>query len=70
VKLASRRLLLACPADLPPSGLHAWVLGQLHDEGEPLRWAITSVHRTAGTTAGTTDASAVLALQVEAVLIQ
>ena len=38
--------------------------------GEPLRWAITSVHRTAGTTASTTDAIAVLTLQVEAVLIQ
>ncbi len=58
--------MLACPADFPPSGLHAWVLNQLRDEGEPLRWAITSVHRTAGTT----DAIAVLTLQVEAVLIQ
>ena len=43
------------------SGLRPWVLEQLQREGEPLRWAITSIHGSPGTSQ--------VALEVEAVLI-
>ena len=43
------------------SGLRPWVLEQLQREGEPLRWAITSINGSPGTSQ--------LALEVEAVLI-
>tara|TARA_B100000674_G_scaffold193749_1_gene157725 strand:- start:766 stop:897 length:132 start_codon:yes stop_codon:yes gene_type:complete len=41
--------------------LRSWVLAQLQREGEPLRWAITSIHRFP-------EASRFV-LEVEAVLI-
>ena len=62
MKLASRRLSLSCPVDLPRHKLRAWLLEQLRREGEPLRWAITAVDRD--------PAGASTLLQVEAVLIQ
>ena len=62
MKLASRYLCLACPADLPQYQLRSWLLEQLRREGEPLRWAITAVNRD--------SVPASRLLQVEAVLIQ
>ena len=43
------------------SGLRPWVLEQLQREGEPLRWAITSIQRSSETSQ--------VALEIEAVLI-
>ena len=62
MKLASRHLCLACPADLPQYQLRRWLLERLRREGEPLRWAITAVDRD--------PAGALTLLQVEAVLIR
>ena len=62
MKLASRRLCLACPADLPHQQLRGWLLEQIRREGEPLRWAITAVDRDSVTESRL--------LQVAAVLIQ
>ena len=62
MKLASRRLCLACPANLPPHQLRSWLLEQIRREGEPLRWAITAVDRD--------SVPASRLLEVEAVLIQ
>ncbi|MGC6483252.1 MAG: hypothetical protein ACON4T_06790 [Synechococcus sp.] len=62
MKLASRCLRFRCPPELSSRQLRPWLLEQVRREGEPLRWAITEVHR---------DASAgSRVLQVEAVLIQ
>ena len=41
--------------------LRCWILEQLDKEGEPLRWAITSINLSSETSA--------VALEVEAVLI-
>ena len=41
--------------------LRCWILEQLENEGEPLRWAITSINPSSETSA--------VALEVEAVLI-
>jgi len=46
---------------LDTNSLRSWVLAQLQREGEPLRWAITSIHRFP-------EASRFV-LEVEAVLI-
>ena len=61
VKLMFRRMSLTSPESLPANGLRSWVLEQLRREGEPLRWAITSIDRSPETSR--------TALEVEAVLI-
>ena len=61
MKLAFRRLSLTSPELFPINDLRSWVLAQLQREGEPLRWAITSIHRFP-------EASRFV-LEVEAVLI-
>jgi len=61
MKLMFRRTSLISPESLPASALRSWVLGQLRREGEPLRWAITSIQRSSETSQ--------VALEVEAVLI-
>ena len=61
MKLTFRRLSLTSPEPLATHGLRSWVLQQLQREGEPLRWAITSIDRSPET--------AQTAVEVEAVLI-
>ena len=61
VKLAFRRLSLISPESFAINDLRSWVLEQLQREGEPLRWAITSIQRSSETSR--------VALEVEAVLI-
>ena len=61
MKLTFRRLSLTSSEPLAIHGLRSWVLQQLQREGEPLRWAITSIDRSPET--------AQTAVEVEAVLI-
>ena len=61
MKLIVRRVSLISPESFAINDLRYWVLEQLQREGEPLRWAITSIQRSSET-------SQVL-LEVEAVLI-
>ena len=61
VKIIFKRLSLTAPESFAMSGLRPWVLEQLQREGEPLRWAITSINGSPGTSQ--------VALEVEAVLI-
>jgi len=61
VKLVSRNLTLTWPQDVPARDLRAWLLDRLLEDGEPLRWAITAVHRP--------EASVEAEVRVEAVLI-
>ena len=56
-----RRMSLICPESLATSSLRSWVLEQLRREGEPLRWAITSIDPA--------PEGSRTALEVEAVLI-
>ncbi|WP_413745305.1 hypothetical protein [Synechococcus sp. MIT S9501] len=52
---------LITPESLPVKSLRSWVLEQLRLEGEPLRWAITSIDPS--------PEGSPTALEVEAVLI-
>jgi len=52
---------LICPESLATKSLRSWVLEQLRQEGEPLRWAITSID--------SSPQGSRTALEVEAVLI-
>ena len=61
MKLSFRRLSLISPELCAIDDLRSWVLEQLQREGEPLRWAITSIQRSPETSQ--------VALEVEAVLI-
>jgi len=61
MKLTFRRLSLTSPESFPMNDLRCWILGQLEKEGEPLRWAITSIHRCSET--------ALVEIEVEAVLV-
>ena len=61
MKLTFRRLSLISPESCAINDLRPWVLKQLQQEGEPLRWAITSIQRSPETSR--------VALEVEAVLI-
>ena len=61
MKLTFRRLSLISPESCAINDLRSLVLKQLQREGEPLRWAITSIQRSAETSQ--------VALEVEAVLI-
>jgi hypothetical protein len=61
VKIIFRRLSMTSSGALDTNSLRSWVLAQLQREGEPLRWAITSIHRLP-------EASRIV-LEVEAVLI-
>ena len=61
MKLMFRRMSLSCPESLAKSSLRSWVLEQLRQEGEPLRWAITSIDPS--------PEGSRTALEVEAVLI-
>ena len=61
MKLTFRRLSLTSPESFAINNLRSWVLEQLHHEGEPLRWAITSIHRCSET--------ALVEIEVEAVLV-
>ena len=56
-----KRMSLITPESLPVKSLRSWVLEQLRLEGEPLRWAITSIDPSSE---GSTTA-----LEVEVVLI-
>ena len=56
-----RRMSLICPESLATKSLRSWVLEQLRQEGEPLRWAITSID--------SSPEGSRTALEVEAVLI-
>jgi len=67
VKLAAQRLSFSCPLALPRRQLRPWLLEQLRDQGEPLRWAITAV----SSEPSSNEASATsLRVEVEAVLIR
>ena len=61
MKLTFRKLLLISPESHAINDLRPWVIEQLQREGEPLRWAITSIQRSSETSR--------VALEVEAVLI-
>ena len=61
MKLTFRRLSLTSAESFPMNDLRCWILEQLEKEGEPLRWAITSIQHSAETSQ--------VALEVEAVLI-
>ena len=61
MKLTFRRLSLTSAESFPMNDLRCWILEQLEKEGEPLRWAITSINPSSETSA--------VALEVEAVLI-
>ena len=61
MKLTFRRLSLISPESRAINDLRPWVIEQLQREGEPLRWAITSIQRSSKTSR--------VALEVEAVLI-
>jgi len=60
VKLMFRRMSLISPELLPANGLRSWVLDQLRREGEPLRWAITSIDRSPETSRAVLEVEAVL----------
>ena len=57
-----RRMSLISPESLATNGLRSWVVEQLRREGEPLRWAITSIDPS--------PEGSRTALEVEAVLIK
>ena len=61
MKLTFRKLSLISPESHAINDLRPWVIEQLQREGEPLRWAITSIQRSSKTSR--------VALEVEAVLI-
>ena len=61
MKLSFRRLSLISAELCTIGDLRSWVLEQLQREGEPLRWAITSIQRSSETSQ--------VALEIEAVLI-
>ncbi|WP_413745741.1 hypothetical protein [Synechococcus sp. MIT S9507] len=61
LKLMFKRMSLITPESLPVKSLRSWVLEQLRLEGEPLRWAITSIDPS--------PEGSSTALEVEAVLI-
>ncbi|WP_115125583.1 hypothetical protein [Synechococcus sp. GEYO] len=61
MKLSFRRLSLISLELCAIDDLRSWVLEQLQREGEPLRWAITSIQRSSETSQ--------VVLEVEAVLI-
>ena len=61
MKLMFRRMSLISPESLATNGLRSWVVEQLRREGEPLRWAITSIDPS--------PEGSRSALEVEAVLI-
>ena len=61
MKLTFRKLSLISPESRNINDLRPWVIEQLQREGEPLRWAITSIQRSSETSR--------VALEVEAVLI-
>ncbi len=61
MKLMFRRMSLISPESLATNGLRSWVVEQLRREGEPLRWAITSIDPS--------PEGSRTALEVEAVLI-
>ena len=61
MKLTFRKLSLISPEYRAINDLRPWVIEQLQREGEPLRWAITSIQRSSETSR--------VALEVEAVLI-
>ena len=61
MKLTFRRITLISPDSLATHCLRSWVLEQLQREGEPLRWAITSIDCSLETSW--------TSLEVEAVLI-
>lgn len=61
MKLTFRKLSLISPESHATNDLRPWVIEQLQREGEPLRWAITSIQRSSETSR--------VALEVEAVLI-
>jgi hypothetical protein len=52
---------LISPESLATNGLRSWVVEQLRREGEPLRWAITSIDPS--------PEGSRTALEIEAVLI-
>ena len=43
MRLHFLELELTLPLDVPLVGLRAWLLDQLHQYGEPFRWAITDI---------------------------
>ena len=61
MKVTFRKLSLNSPESRAIHDLRPWVIEQLQREGEPLRWAITSIQRSSETSR--------VALEVEAVLI-
>ena len=61
MKLMFRRMSLISPESLATNGLRSWVVEQLRREGEPLRWAITSIDPS--------PEGSRTALEIEAVLI-
>ena len=60
VKIIFRRMSRISPESLVTTGLRLWVLEQLQQEGEPLRWAITSVNRLPKTSEAEIEIEAVL----------
>ena len=43
MRLKSLELKLEWPENIPIQGLRSYVLEELRDSGEPIRWAITSI---------------------------
>ena len=62
VRLKLLELNLQWPKEVPLEELRFWILGQISDSGEPLRWAITAIHSTG-------DDLAIFQLKVEAVVM-
>jgi len=58
VNLQFMQLELIWPADLSANQLRSWLLDQLAQHGEPLRWALIEVESFAGEPSASEDTSA------------
>ncbi len=45
MKLTAHKLQLDWPNELPIEDLRKWLLKEINNLGEPLRWAITAIRR-------------------------
>ena len=76
MNLQFMQLELIWPAGLPANQLRSWLLDQLAQHGEPLRWALIEVESFAGQPSASEDTSADKSvaekrtLKLEAVMIR
>ena len=62
MRLKLLELHLQWPKEVPLEELRVWILDQISNSGEPLRWAITAINSTG-------DDLAICQLKVEAVIM-